>query len=101
MDIDAATLDAYIAHRLEEMAAPATVKNELAQLKRSMNLAHRVGRLTVRPAFPSIRTDNARTGFVTEEQMRAVFQQLPVHLRPALLFGWYTGWRLGEVVGLM
>src|SRR5262245_18705973 len=101
VDIDAFRLDAYVAHRLEEKAAPATVKNELAQLKRSMNLAHRVGRLTVKPAFPLIRTDNPRTGFVTEEQMRAILRELPTYLRPLGLFGWYAGWRSREVSGLM
>jgi integrase len=89
------------AHRLGEKAAPATVKNELAQLKRSMNLAHRGGRLTVKPAFPLIRTDNARRGFVTEEQMRAILRELPAYLRPLGLFGWYAGWRSTEVSGLM
>ncbi|HVH08411.1 MAG TPA: tyrosine-type recombinase/integrase [Gemmatimonadales bacterium] len=41
-----------------------------------------------------------RTGFFEETDVEAVRAQLPEDLRPVLLFGFYTGWRKGEIRGL-
>ena len=66
---DAITTDrlkAYVAGRLEAGAARATVRNELAALRRSFNLAYAAERVLKRPAFPCISVNNARQGFFEE-----------------------------------
>jgi hypothetical protein len=53
VDITADRITAYAKARIAEGAAAATVKNELAGLKRGFSLAIRAGRLHRPPAFPS------------------------------------------------
>ena len=74
-------LAAYTRSRIAEGAAPATVKNELAALKRGFSLAIRADRLHHRPAFPIIRVDNARTGFFEDADFYALRAELPIILR--------------------
>src|SRR5439155_15080136 len=61
LDVTADALVSYAMRRQEEGAKPATVKNELAALRRAFNLAVRAGRLPQRPAFPVIEARNRRT----------------------------------------
>ncbi len=108
IEITADRITAYAARRREEpskpggkgFVKPATIRNELAALKRMFSLAVRAGKLPVRPAFPVIRVENARAGFFEDEQFRRVLDHLPEALRPAAVFAFYTGWRRGEVFGL-
>jgi hypothetical protein len=62
--ITAETLTKYADDRLKS-AKPATVRYELAVLRRSMR-----GRLHPRPAFPSLEVHNARVGFFEVEEIR-------------------------------
>ena len=88
-------------HRLDEKAAHATVRQELAILGRMLNLAVRAGKLANRPPLPLVEVRNTRTGFFTTEQLRAVTAALPEHLRPLVQFASITGWRRAECLGLM
>jgi integrase len=91
-------LTAYARARVEEGAAAATVANELAALKRGFSLALRAGRLMHRPAFPTIRLDNARTGFFEESEFRSLVAKLPDYLKAPLTFAYLTGWRIPSEV---
>jgi hypothetical protein len=99
IEITADRITAYAARRRDEpskpgskgFVKPATIRNELAALKRMFSLAVRAGKLPVRPAFPVIRVENARTGFFEEEQFRRVLDHLPKALRPAAIFAFFTG----------
>jgi integrase len=84
----------------EEGAALGTVQNELAALKRMFTLAHQAGNIFQRPAFPTISLSNARTGFFEEEEFEAVHEHLPEEIQPIARFGYFTGWRLREVINL-
>jgi len=94
LDLTTDRLTGYARARIEEGAATATVANELAALKRGFSLALRSGRLLHRPAFPSIRIDNARTGFFEEPEFRALAGQLQPYLRAPITFAYLTGWRI-------
>jgi integrase len=76
------------------------VKYELAILRRSLSIAVRQGRLASRPAFPTIRVDNARTGFFEVAEFESVVAEPPEPLRNVARFAYHTGWRSGEIRGL-
>ena len=55
-------MTAYRAHRLAEGAAPATINNELAALRRMFTLAFRAKRVTEKPYIETPAPRNARQG---------------------------------------
>jgi hypothetical protein len=57
-------IGAYIQHRQQEQTAPATIRYELACLRRAFNLAVRAGKATHRPDVSGVSVDNALKGFV-------------------------------------
>lgn len=86
----------YINVRLAEGAAHATVKYELAVLRRSFRLLK-----VPCPPFPPIQLDNVRTGFFERPQFEPVLFHLPDYLRPVMEFSYLTGWRtISEVLPL-
>jgi integrase len=102
LDITPDRVSAYIRWRLEGKppAKLATIRNELAALTRMFTLGCRAGKVPMRPAFPSIRVENTRSGFFEEEALAAVVEKLPEDLRPVIEFTYLTGWRIGEVRSL-
>ena len=100
LDITTDVIDAYISHREDNGAKPATIRNELAALKRMFTLAERSGKLTQRPHVPSIKVQNTRTHFVSESEFQAVHAKLPGYVKPLVKFLYLTGWRVGEALQL-
>jgi integrase len=90
----------YIEKRLKEEASPAQINRELAARKRMFNLALQTEKLFSAPYIPSLTENNVRTGFFEYEQFTALRNALPVFLRPVVTFGYYTGWRVTEVLNL-
>jgi hypothetical protein len=62
-DITSGRIAAYVRHRQEAGAAPATIKYDLAMLKRAFKLAIASGQASVVPSFPTVTVDNKRQGF--------------------------------------
>jgi integrase len=104
-------LDEYIAERrrtvkatdgtvTKQGASAATVRQELRWLGRGYRLASEKGLLPFRPALPSIAVDNARQGFVTEEQLEKLVAELPEHMKAPTRFAFLTGWRKSEILSL-
>lgn len=89
---------AYIRERQEAEVAPATIRNELAALKRMFTLGVRAGKVTQRPHIPAIQVSNARTGFFEQADFAALIAELPDYLRPVVEFAYYTGWRIPSEV---
>ena len=98
VDITTDSITAYV--RSRQGAKPATVRYELAMLKRMFRLALRAGRIAHRPEFPTIEVRNARKGFFEHDDFEHVVQGLPEALRSFVRFAYLTGWRKGEVQGL-
>ncbi len=92
-------LNAYVTARLEAGRKPATIRNELAALKRAFHLAARAGK-AICPPFPTLTVQNTRIGFFDEPDFRAVLAHLPVQLQPVAEFAYLTGWRKSEILGL-
>jgi len=100
IEIQPDRIEQYIAKRQCEDAMPATMKYELAVLKRMFTLAVQAQRLINRPYIPSIEVRNTRTGFFEEPEFRAVLEHLPEEVKPVAEFMYLTGWRKQEVLTL-
>lgn len=87
-------LTAYRNARLEEGAAPATVKYELATLRKGLTIAERSGKLLRRPPMPEITVNNVRTGFFEADEFKAVKAELPTELQGVVEVAYLTGWRV-------
>ncbi len=99
IDITPDRVMAYMSSRLES-AKPATVKFEVAMLRRMFTLGVRAERVSHRPLFPSIEVRNTRTGFFEDHDLVRVLAELPEAVQPVVEFAYLTGWRKGEVLGL-
>jgi len=92
----------YVATRREEGAANGTINRELACLKRMFKLAlqstpPKVARI---PHIPMLEEHNVRSGFFSHEEYLAVRGVLPDYAQVAVSIAYYTGLRIGEVLGL-
>jgi integrase len=98
-------IDKYILHRKDEGASDASIRNELALVRRAYNLGKQSTppKVTAVPYFrmPGSSNDNARQEFYSAEDIARLetelnkLQQLP--LRAMLHCAYYCGWRLGEL----
>jgi integrase len=98
-NLSTSLLKQYVARRQRQEAESATINKELSWVRRSMNLGRRHEPLLVErvPAFEMLPIDNVREGTVTHEQYRAVRDLLPPYARIALVIGYHTGSRKGEI----
>jgi integrase len=92
------TSSSYIARRRRDDAALAIIQYELAILRRGFTLAVRRQLLPFRPAFPTLRIDNARQGFFERDGLERVRAALPEALRNVMTFAYLTGWRVPSEV---
>jgi integrase len=97
-DITSDRITAYVASRLEEGAARATCNYETSVISRGFQLAIRAGKAATKPIIDKLRVDNARQGFVERDSLDAIVRHLPEYVRPAVLVGFLTGWRRGEIL---
>ena len=91
---------AYMAHRRRDGIAPATIRRELAILKRMFTLAVHAGRLPQAPHIPTIQVENTREGFFESADFGlnpdtiheygtvdvSLINDLPLFIDPFLLF---------------
>jgi integrase len=98
-DITLDRLNGYVSARLTMGRKPATIRNELAALKRAFHLAERAGK-AICPLFPTLTVRNTRTGFFEEPEFRGVLVGLPAAIQPVAEFAYYTGWRKDEILTL-
>lgn len=90
----------YVTYRLSKGRANATVRKELAALKRAFRLARREDPTIIPPAFPEIRVQNVRKGFIDGPKFERLKAAAPRHLRALLVFLFLTGWRISEARSL-
>lgn len=99
-DVTPPRLRRYVEVRLAEGAARATVRLELAALRRAFTLGEEASKVVRVPAFPTIAVQNTRTGFVEGAALERVMAELPPHLRVVATLAAWLGWRRGEILGL-
>ncbi len=98
--ITTARITTYVDARLKAGAARATVKLELACLRRMLRLGFQAKKVMQLPYVPSLSVENARQGFFEREDFEAVRRNLPIHLRPLVTVAYWTGWRKNELLSL-
>jgi len=90
----------YQEQRLSMGAAAATVNRHLGALGRMFILAIMEGWIQQKPHFQRLQEDDPRQGFMEHQQYLAIRQHLPAVYPDAIDFGYYSGWRKGEIAGL-
>jgi integrase len=79
----------------------ATLNRDLALLRRSYTLARKdFPGFKARIEFEMLAESAPRAGFFDAGQLEAVRRHLPPYLQPLATFGFETGWRRAEVLGL-
>jgi integrase len=90
----------FASERITAGRARATVRKNLAALKRAFRLASRNDPRIVPPTFPEIRVQNARKGFIDGPRFERLKHAAPDHVRPLIVFLFLTGWRVSEARAL-
>ncbi|HLG95246.1 MAG TPA: site-specific integrase [Bryobacteraceae bacterium] len=91
----------YRDRRKAEDRSEATCNGELSILRTAFNLGRKCTPPKVErmPYFPMVsETDNARQGFLTDEQYTKMRDALPDYLKPLFVTAYFTGLRLGELL---
>ena len=102
LDITSVQIRAYTVKRQDQGASNASINRELAALKRMFNLAAEMTppKVVRTPYIPMLKESNVRKGFFEHKEYLALLRELPSYLKPVLTFGYYTGARQGEILGL-
>ena len=100
IDITTDRIRKYTEARLEDGASNGTVNRDLAALSRMFSLAIQAGRLSTRPHIPKLQEAQPRQGFLEHWEYLALRENLPSNYRDVLDFGYFCGWRRGEILSL-
>ena len=103
VEVSSDLLSRYVDQRQRQRASNATINRELAALKRMFYLGCRATPPKVYrvPAFPKLREDNARSGFLEDSQyQKLVSAQHQLWFGALVEVGRTYGWRIGELLAL-
>jgi integrase len=100
VDITTDGINKYIQGRLEKGYANGTVNRELGILKHMFKLGVRSKKVRDVPYIPMLKESNARQGFFEHDEYLTMKDALPTYAKPVLVFGYHTGWRIGEILKL-
>jgi len=91
----------YIAERRADGVANATVNNELALLRRSLNLGKktRPPKVLIAPPISKLAANNVRAGFFERPDFLSLREALPEELKPLVTLACHAGMRRGELLG--
>lgn len=117
--IGTATIEHYVALRSRESvrggrtAAPATINRELRSLRAALRRAVRWELIPKAPMFEMLKVDRPRPQIMPDEDFAKLYRHTSEARRPGnlsipaaewwqalLIFGRYTGWRIGEILSL-
>jgi|SRR5581483_5691351 len=103
-DVTSALIRRYTYHRQQAKPRPAnaTINRELAYVRRALNLgAMEDPPLVTRiPHFEMLPESDPREGILSHDQYKAVRDSLPPYARIALVIGYHTGARKGEIASI-
>jgi integrase len=100
VDITTDRLREFIRKQQDGGAANGTINRTLALLRRMFNLAVQDSKLRDIPYFPMLKEAPPRKGFLEHADFLRLRSELPEYLRSVLTMGYFTGMRLGEILGL-
>jgi integrase len=100
--ITAARLENFVAEERAAGKQPATINNELIEMRAAYRLAVKQKQLSYQsvPYFPMLTVQNTRKGFFEPADFERLAGHLPAAVRDAAEFAYALGWRKGEVVSL-
>ena len=90
----------YMADMQREGRKPETINREIAVLRSAFRIGFRYDLVERVPSIELLPQLAVRNEFFTREEIDALLPRLPDYLRGAVLFGFLTGWRKGEITGL-
>jgi integrase len=99
VDVTTMSIKKYVCAREQSGAEAATINKELAFLRRAfrLGLQHDPQLIQKVPYIRMLPVDNIRTGTLSHEQYWAIRELLPPYARLALVIGYHTGARKGEI----
>jgi integrase len=101
IEVSSSLLTRYIESRQEEGAKNATINRELAALKRMFNLGREHRKVREVPAFPHLKENNVRKGYLEDGQYRKLVEYFPeLWFRALVEVGRTYGWRVNELLGM-
>jgi len=100
VSITTSMLKEYRTKRVDAGASSTTCNRELSLLRVAFNLGRKATPPLVQHQiyFPMTKEDNARQGFLTDEQCGKVRDALPDYLKPLFVVACWTGVRKGELL---
>ena len=92
----------YVDQRQQEGATNATINREMAALKRMFRIAYTATpkKVVYVPAFPHLKENNARTGFLEDAQYDKLVEGAKLWFRTLVECGATIGWRHQELISL-
>jgi integrase len=102
-EVSAEKVTTYLENKLADGLKPATVAHHLALLKHSFTMAVKWGLLPSNPLRDvrlPVKVNNARSRYLTPEEIERLLAVCPSHLRPLVVTGLHTGMRKGEITNL-
>ena len=90
----------YMAARQRTGRKGATINRDLTVVRRAFRLGYENDLVERMPVIKRLPELGVRNEFFTREEIDTLLPCLPEHLRDAVLFGFLTGWRKGEITGL-
>jgi integrase len=101
-DITTDKVKSYIKNRMDQGLSNASINRELAALKRMFHLAAECTppKASSIPHIPMLKESNPRKGFFEYSEYLALKGALPGYLKPIVTFGYFSGWRISEILGL-
>jgi integrase len=92
----------YVDQRQQDGATNATINREMAALKRAFNIGYKATprKVLYVPAFPHLKENNARTGFLEDVQFDRLVEGAELWFRTLVECGATIGWRHEELLGL-
>jgi integrase len=102
IDVTNELIARYVDTRQQEGAKNATINRELAGLKRMfrLGLLATPAKVLRMPAFPHLRENNVRKGFLEDAQLHALLQDAELWFRALVECGRTYGWRVSELLNM-
>ena len=90
----------YIADMQRVGRTAEAINREMAVLRVAFRVGYENDLVPRMPVIKKLPELKVRNEFFTHEEIDALLPCLPEHLRDVVLFGFLTGWRKGEIIGL-